>query len=171
MYRLIRPRGLRIPAIMSKDDSNPSMSYDQGSSPMILPSCLSSSSDVQKSTDLATFPQMYGYTDKNAFDLDELRARSEKYMQMEEVVETEAALRVKLQSNIPEERRSRERRRRLKFIGKTLTFKGSPINQHSGSSIRLSMPSITFTDEDFRGVDPVQDDPMVISVDINNIIV
>ncbi|KAL2327562.1 hypothetical protein Fmac_020989 [Flemingia macrophylla] len=40
------------------------MSYDQGSSPTILPSCLSLSSDVQRSTDLPTFPQMYGYIDK-----------------------------------------------------------------------------------------------------------
>uniref|UniRef100_A0A151UHV5 Gag-pol polyprotein n=2 Tax=Cajanus cajan TaxID=3821 RepID=A0A151UHV5_CAJCA len=33
------------------------------------------------------------------------------------------------------------------------------------------MPPITFTDRDFQGVDPVQDDPMVISVEINNYIV
>jgi len=30
------------------------------------------------------------------------------------------------------------------------------------------MPPITFTDEDFKGIDPTQDDPMVISVDIDN---
>jgi len=30
------------------------------------------------------------------------------------------------------------------------------------------MPHITFTDEDFKGVDPSQDEPMVISVDIDN---
>ncbi|XP_027357261.1 uncharacterized protein LOC113866650 [Abrus precatorius] len=35
-----------------------------------------------------------------------------------------------------------------------------------GSRIRIS--HITFTDEDFQGVDPIQDDPMVISVDILN---
>ncbi|XP_027342720.1 uncharacterized protein LOC113855321 [Abrus precatorius] len=35
-----------------------------------------------------------------------------------------------------------------------------------GSRIRI--PPITFTDEDFQGVDLVQDDPMVISVDILN---
>ncbi|XP_027361367.1 uncharacterized protein LOC113869304 [Abrus precatorius] len=35
-----------------------------------------------------------------------------------------------------------------------------------GSRIRI--PPITFTDEDFQGVDPIQDDPTVISVDILN---
>jgi len=30
------------------------------------------------------------------------------------------------------------------------------------------MPHITFTDEDFKGVDPLQDDLMMISVDIEN---
>jgi len=30
------------------------------------------------------------------------------------------------------------------------------------------MPPITFTKDDFKGVDPSQDDPMVISVDIDN---
>ena len=30
------------------------------------------------------------------------------------------------------------------------------------------MPPITFTDKDFKGIDPTQDDPMVISVDIDN---
>ncbi|XP_020229420.1 uncharacterized protein LOC109810376 [Cajanus cajan] len=34
----------------------------------------------------------------------------------------------------------------------------------------IRMPPITFTDKDFKGVDPVQDDPMVISVEINNCI-
>jgi len=34
-------------------------------------------------------------------------------------------------------------------------------------SFRLRMSPITFTDEDFRGVDPSQDDPMVVSVDID----
>jgi len=29
------------------------------------------------------------------------------------------------------------------------------------------MPPITFTDEDFKGVDYRQDDPMVISIDID----
>ncbi|XP_020216781.1 uncharacterized protein LOC109800407 [Cajanus cajan] len=33
------------------------------------------------------------------------------------------------------------------------------------------MPPITFTDRDFRGADPVQDDPMVISVEMHNCIV
>nr|KYP40394.1 hypothetical protein KK1_038286 [Cajanus cajan] len=33
------------------------------------------------------------------------------------------------------------------------------------------MPAITFTDKDFQGIDPVQDDPMVISVEIHNCIV
>jgi len=31
------------------------------------------------------------------------------------------------------------------------------------------MPHITFTDEDFKGVDPSLDDPMVISVNINKL--
>ncbi|XP_020207064.1 uncharacterized protein LOC109792094 [Cajanus cajan] len=35
----------------------------------------------------------------------------------------------------------------------------------------IHMPPITFTEQDFQGVDPVQDDPMVISVEINNCIV
>jgi len=35
-------------------------------------------------------------------------------------------------------------------------------------SIRPRMPPITFTDKDFKGIDPSQNDPMVISVDINN---
>ncbi|XP_027337542.1 uncharacterized protein LOC113851274 [Abrus precatorius] len=39
-------------------------------------------------------------------------------------------------------------------------------NVSLGSKIRI--PPITFTDDDFQGVDPVQDDPMVISVDILN---
>ncbi|XP_020234498.1 uncharacterized protein LOC109814472 [Cajanus cajan] len=33
------------------------------------------------------------------------------------------------------------------------------------------MPPITFSDQDFRGVDPIQDDPMVISVEMHNCIV
>ncbi|KAL2347445.1 hypothetical protein Fmac_001445 [Flemingia macrophylla] len=36
---------------------------------------------------------------------------------------------------------------------------------------RLRMSNITFTDDDFRKVDMVQDDPMVVSVEINNCIV
>ncbi|XP_020207544.1 uncharacterized protein LOC109792534 [Cajanus cajan] len=35
----------------------------------------------------------------------------------------------------------------------------------------IRMPPITFTDRDFQGIDRVQDDPMVISVEINNCIV
>jgi len=35
-------------------------------------------------------------------------------------------------------------------------------------SFRPRMPPITFTNEDFKGVNPSQDDPMVISVDIDN---
>lgn len=35
-------------------------------------------------------------------------------------------------------------------------------------AIRPRMPHITFTEEDFKGVDPSQDDPMVISVNIDN---
>ncbi|XP_020203835.1 uncharacterized protein LOC109789329 [Cajanus cajan] len=40
---------------------------------------------------------------------------------------------------------------------------------HRQPSRRL--PSITFTDVDFKGIDPEQDDPMVISVEIHNCIV
>ncbi|XP_020234743.1 uncharacterized protein LOC109814671 [Cajanus cajan] len=40
---------------------------------------------------------------------------------------------------------------------------------HRQSSRRL--PAITFTDADFKGIDPEQDDPMVISVEIHNCIV
>jgi len=32
--------------------------------------------------------------------------------------------------------------------------------------IRQRMPSITFTNADFKGIDPCQDDPMVITVQI-----
>ncbi|XP_020211745.1 uncharacterized protein LOC109796485 [Cajanus cajan] len=35
----------------------------------------------------------------------------------------------------------------------------------------IRMPPITFTDQDFQGIDPVQDDLIVISVEINNCIV
>ena len=34
-------------------------------------------------------------------------------------------------------------------------------------SFQPRMPPITFTDEDFKGVDPSQDDPMVVLVDID----
>lgn len=34
-----------------------------------------------------------------------------------------------------------------------------------------SMPHITFTSHDFRAIDPIQDNPMVISVEITNYIV
>ncbi|XP_020236319.1 uncharacterized protein LOC109815914 [Cajanus cajan] len=40
-----------------------------------------------------------------------------------------------------------------------------------GRTASVHMPPITFTDQDFQGVDPVQDDPMFISVEINNCIV
>jgi len=30
------------------------------------------------------------------------------------------------------------------------------------------MPDITFTDQDFRGIDTRQDDPMVITIDVTN---
>ena len=35
-------------------------------------------------------------------------------------------------------------------------------------ALQPMMSPITFTDEDFKGVDPSQDDPMVITVDIDN---
>jgi len=34
--------------------------------------------------------------------------------------------------------------------------------------IRRRMPPITFTNADFKGIDPFQDDPMVITVEIEN---
>ncbi|XP_020220974.1 uncharacterized protein LOC109803701 [Cajanus cajan] len=40
-----------------------------------------------------------------------------------------------------------------------------------GRASPIRMPPIMFTDRDFHGIDPVQDDPMVISVEINNCIV
>ncbi|XP_020203550.1 uncharacterized protein LOC109789096 [Cajanus cajan] len=40
-----------------------------------------------------------------------------------------------------------------------------------GRASPIRMPPITFTDRDFQGIDPIQDDPMVISVEINNCIV
>ncbi|XP_020222112.1 uncharacterized protein LOC109804693 [Cajanus cajan] len=40
-----------------------------------------------------------------------------------------------------------------------------------GRTSSVHMPPITFTDQDFQGIDPIQDDPMVISVEINNCIV
>jgi len=41
------------------------------------------------------------------------------------------------------------------------------IHQVNSVAIRPRMPLITFTDDNFKGVDPSQDDPMVISVDID----
>jgi len=41
------------------------------------------------------------------------------------------------------------------------------VHQVNAVTFRPRMPPITFTDEDFKGVDYRQDDPMVISVDIN----
>jgi len=45
------------------------------------------------------------------------------------------------------------------------------IHQVNLVSARPRMPPITFTDEDFKGIDPTQDDPMVISVDIDNFMI
>jgi len=42
------------------------------------------------------------------------------------------------------------------------------VHQVNLVSVRPRMPPITFTDKDFKGIDPTQDDPMVISVDIDN---
>jgi len=36
------------------------------------------------------------------------------------------------------------------------------------SPLQRRMPPITFTDADFQGIDPAQDDPMVITVEIEN---
>nr|KYP34166.1 hypothetical protein KK1_044912 [Cajanus cajan] len=59
----------------------------------------------------------------------------------------------------PLRNRSRERNRAIKSVN--AIGRASPIR----------IPPITFTDQDFQGIDPVQDDPMVISVEINNCIV
>ncbi|XP_020208397.1 uncharacterized protein LOC109793340 [Cajanus cajan] len=40
-----------------------------------------------------------------------------------------------------------------------------------GRASPVRMPPITFTDRDFHDIEPVQDDPMVISVEINNCLV
>ncbi|XP_020204903.1 uncharacterized protein LOC109790199 [Cajanus cajan] len=40
-----------------------------------------------------------------------------------------------------------------------------------GREASIHMPPVTFTDRDFKRVDPMQDDPMVISVEINNCVV
>jgi len=37
--------------------------------------------------------------------------------------------------------------------------------------LRKRMPPITFTNADFRGIDPTQDDPMVITAEIENFVV
>jgi len=42
------------------------------------------------------------------------------------------------------------------------------IHQANSVAIQLRMPPIMFTDDDYKGVDPSQDDPMVISIDIDN---
>ncbi|XP_020207952.1 uncharacterized protein LOC109792914 [Cajanus cajan] len=42
---------------------------------------------------------------------------------------------------------------------------------HAIERTQRRMPSITFTEADFKGIDPDQDDPMVISVEIHNCIV
>nr|KYP76245.1 hypothetical protein KK1_020478 [Cajanus cajan] len=58
--------------------------------------------------------------------------------------------------------------------------RGNPRRRHLRAVISVNtvtrgglihMPPITFTNKDFQGVDPVQDDPMVINVEINNCIV
>jgi len=40
------------------------------------------------------------------------------------------------------------------------------VHQGNAMSFQPSIPPITFTDEEFKGVNPSQDDPMVILVDI-----
>ena len=42
------------------------------------------------------------------------------------------------------------------------------VHQVNFVAIQPRMPPITFTDDDFKGIDPSQDDLMVISVDIDN---
>ncbi|XP_020235067.1 uncharacterized protein LOC109814936 [Cajanus cajan] len=42
---------------------------------------------------------------------------------------------------------------------------------HAVETVRRRLPTITFTKADFKGIDPDQDDPMVISVEIHNCIV
>ncbi|XP_020225264.1 uncharacterized protein LOC109807148 [Cajanus cajan] len=42
---------------------------------------------------------------------------------------------------------------------------------HAVETVRRRLPTITFTEADFKGIDPYQDDPMVISVEIHNCIV
>ncbi|XP_020237882.1 uncharacterized protein LOC109817098 [Cajanus cajan] len=42
---------------------------------------------------------------------------------------------------------------------------------HAIEIVRHRLPTITFTEADFKGIDPYQDDPMVISVEIHNFIV
>ncbi|XP_020233820.1 uncharacterized protein LOC109813935 [Cajanus cajan] len=42
---------------------------------------------------------------------------------------------------------------------------------HAVETARRRLPTITFTEADFKGIDPDQDDPMVISVEIHNCIV
>jgi len=37
--------------------------------------------------------------------------------------------------------------------------------------LRKRMSPITFTNADFRGIDPTQDDPMVITVEIENFVI
>ncbi|XP_020209069.1 uncharacterized protein LOC109794006 [Cajanus cajan] len=42
---------------------------------------------------------------------------------------------------------------------------------HNVDKVQRRLPTITFTEADFKGIDPDQDDPMVISVKIHNCIV
>ncbi|XP_020211561.1 uncharacterized protein LOC109796286 [Cajanus cajan] len=42
---------------------------------------------------------------------------------------------------------------------------------HAVETVRRRLPTITFTEADFKGIDPYQDDPMIISVEIHNCIV
>ncbi|XP_020238619.1 uncharacterized protein LOC109817702 [Cajanus cajan] len=42
---------------------------------------------------------------------------------------------------------------------------------HAVETVRRRLPTITFTEDNFKGIDPDQDDPMVISVEIHNCIV
>jgi len=41
------------------------------------------------------------------------------------------------------------------------------VHQVNFVAIRPMMPPITFSDDDFQGVDPSEDDPMVILIDID----
>ncbi|XP_020236856.1 uncharacterized protein LOC109816286 [Cajanus cajan] len=106
-------------------------------------------------------------------------------------IEECAALKDKIEDLIKERSRSRDRReeepstqprRVINTIAGGFAGGGSSSSAqrrhlravrhvHAVETAHRRLPTITFTEADFKGIDPDQDDPMVISVEIHNCIV